>query len=1104
MTHCFLRKAVFGSAKWMIALGSVLASADLAHAQAVAGAQINGIVTDSTGGAVAGAQIKTTQTETGQVRTTISNTNGSYVFPNLPVGPYSLVVASSGFNNYLQSGIILQVGNNVQINVTLRVGDVSQEIRVSADASLVQTQDTSISQVVDQRRIVDLPLNGRQATQLMLLSGASITVPNNGGLTSSKNYTSSVGISVAGGTAGGNNYLLDGGDNNDAFSNVNLPYPFPDALQEFNVQTSGLSAEYGLHPGSVMNVVTKSGTNQFHGDLFEFLRNGDFNARNFFAAKQDTLRRNQFGGTIGGPVKKDKIFFFFGYQQTPTRTAPPTSIDFVPTAAAYNGDFSTLESAGCQSSHRARAIVDPKTLQPFPNGMVSPALFSTPALNLLKFVPSTSDPCGQLTFGIPNPNDEYQYIGRVDWTRSAKHSLFTRYYITDYNNPPVYDGKNVLTTTRSGLFQRAQTLVVGDTYSFSPSIVNTFHATGTRLRVNRAPAPNLPSVVAAGVNMYNFLPNFLDLSVTGDFGMGCGSCAPGHFNRNTLQLSDDVNIIRGRHQMSFGVDWIHRQYNEWNLFFGNGEWTFNGSLSGDPMLDFMLGTPSLLTDGNPEVEAFRQNYFSIYAQNNFQVTRRLNIHIGVRWEPFLPERDAFGRGSHFSFSDFVAGNRTSKYVNAPPGLFFEGDPGIPSSAYTNRRWLDFAPRVGLAWDPTGSGRQSIRASYGIFYDTPEIYYDSRFSDASPWGSAVRLVAPAGGFANPFAGYPGGSPYPVPFPPTANQPFPSQGVYINLPLNMHHTYVQQWGLSYQTQVAGNWLVSASYAGNKTTHMYAAADQNPAVYVPGTCNGKPCSSVANTEQRRLLTMINPVAGPAYSSIFLSDDGDNATYQALVVTAQHRFSHNFTLLTNYTYSHCLSDSQIVFNDLSVNNSTYQNMANRNADYGNCDADVRHNFNTSLVVSSPKFASRWMNMLAGGWQFAPLFTAHSGFWFSPATGVDNSLTGLGNDRANVVGAPYVRNTNTRQWISASAFVPNPPGTFGNAGRNSLLGPSFYDLDVSLSRYFPIRERHRVELRFEFFNATNHVNFSNPVTSLSQSTFGRIMSAGDPRILQFAAKYSF
>ncbi|MGP8247301.1 MAG: carboxypeptidase regulatory-like domain-containing protein, partial [Bryobacteraceae bacterium] len=285
--------------------------------QAVASATIAGTAIDPNGGLIPNARVTATQTATGMVRTTVTSADGTYVLPNLPVGPYTLEVAANGFSSHVETGIVLQVSNNLTINVKLEVGLVSEHVTVAASAAMVETQQTSVSQVVDQQRMVDLPLNGRQATQLILLSGAATTTPS-GDMISTKNYPSSTTMSIAGGQGNGTNYLMDGADNNDPWSSVNLPFPFPDALQEFSVENSSLNARYGVHPGGVVNAVTKSGTNAFHGSLFEFLRNGDANARNFFAASQDTLRRNQFGGTVGGPVRKDKLFFFFGYQGTRT------------------------------------------------------------------------------------------------------------------------------------------------------------------------------------------------------------------------------------------------------------------------------------------------------------------------------------------------------------------------------------------------------------------------------------------------------------------------------------------------------------------------------------------------------------------------------------------------------------------------------------------------------------------------------------------------------------------------------------------------------------------------------------------------------------------
>ncbi|MDQ1474753.1 MAG: hypothetical protein QOJ99_6233, partial [Bryobacterales bacterium] len=680
----------------------LFASAEL-RAQAVASAVVRGSITDGSGAVVPDAQIKATQAETGQLRRTVSGSDGSYVLPDLPVGPYTLEVTSPAFKSYIQTGIILQVGNNVQINVVLQVGSVSQEVRVSANAAMVETQDTSISEVVDQRRIIDLPLNGRQATDLIILSGGAAMPPNaSSRVVTTHDYASAVGVSVAGGQINGNNYLLDGGDHNDSHSNVNLPFPFPDALQEFSVQTSGVSARYGLHPGAVVNVITKSGTNQYHGDIFEFIRNGAFNARNFFAPTQDTLRRNQFGGTIGAPVRKDRLFAFSGYQATRTRTAPPQSVAFVPTQDTLTGDFSTVESAGCQSNKKPVTLNDPSTGQPFLNNFISPSRFSPPALALLKVIPVSNDPCGRITYSIPNPNNENQYIGRVDWLQSAKNTIYGRYFIADYDNPP-YFTNNILTTTRSGLAERMQSVVLADQFTISPTVVNAFHATFARLAIHRAVSQDMPNPVSLGVNMFNFYPHFMDLSVTSHFSMGGGSNAPAYFIRDQYHYADDLDVIRGRHHMTFGAEYIAIQMNEINISSSNGSWGFNGSLSNDPLADFLIGRPSSFSNGLPVQIALREKYAGLYTQDDIQISRKLNLHVGVRWEPSLPEHDAAGRGQYFSLDAFKAGQKTSQYTNAPPGLMYHGDPGIPAS-YAKGGYLDFAPRIGLAWDPVGDGK----------------------------------------------------------------------------------------------------------------------------------------------------------------------------------------------------------------------------------------------------------------------------------------------------------------------------------------------------------------------------------------------------------------
>src|SRR5579885_3633455 len=812
-------------------------------AQAVAVAEVGGVVSDATGAAIPGAVVKITETDKQLVRTTTTDAQGAYTLPNLPVGPYQLEVNASGFKTYTQSGIILQVGNNVQVNVVMQVGAMTEHVEVTAAASMVETRENTVSQVIDQQRITELPLNGRQPTQLILLSGAALTAPG-GGMVGSKNYFSSTTISVAGGQANGVNYMLDGGDHNDSMTNVNMPIPFPDALQEFSVQTSSLPARFGLHPGAVVNAVTRSGSNSFHGDLFEFLRNGDLNARNTFAAVHDSLKRNQFGGTLGGRIIRDKLFFFGGFQGTRQRSDPPQTISFVATPAFLNGDFSAIDSAACVSSG-ARTLRDPASGQPFPNNQIPVSRFNPQAVNLItKYIPISNDPCGRITYGIPTTGDEEQFIGRIDWIHTSKHSFYGRYFLAQYKNPPVFDGKNALTTTAPGNWERAQTITLGDTFTFSGATLNAFHATFSRRRDIRDVASNNINPKDVGLNVFAPLPNFLQVSVSNYWTIGCGTCAAGHFNTNSWQIADDVDVIRGRHQMAFGVDFLRDQFNFINGWMENGLWSFVSFTgdTGDTLANYMLGLPSDFQQSGVQQMATRAPVFALYAQDSVRFSPRLTINAGLRWEPSWAAYDYFGYGSSFSQAAFSQGVKSSVFPNAPAGLLFYGDPGIPK-AYFNNKLALFSPRAGIVWDPSGSGKQTIRVSGAILRDTAELFYAERLTTNAPYGNQIDVPTPPS-FTNPYANYPGGSPFPVSYPPPKSFTFAPAGVYVNMPLNTQPTYTAQWNVSYQRQLGREWLASVSYLGNKTTHVWIGEDINPAVYIPGK------STTGNTNQRSLL--------------------------------------------------------------------------------------------------------------------------------------------------------------------------------------------------------------------------------------------------------------
>ena len=1105
-----------------------LLMAGSAFGQAVAIAEVSGTVTDPTGASIGGAELTMTETNKQLVRSVLTGPNGRYTLANLPVGPYRLDVNAPGFKGYSRTGLVLQVGNNIQLDVVMQLGAVSDRIEVNAAASLVETKENSISNVIDEKRISELPLNGRQVTQLILTLGAAVY--GDSGDTGSKTFYSSTRISVAGGQGNGTAYLLDGGDNTDAMSNVNLPFPFPDALQEFSVETSAVSSRFGIHPGATVNVVTKSGSNQLHGNLFEYLRNGDLNARNFFAPVRDSLKRNQFGGTVGGRVIKDKLFFFGGYQGTINRSNPTASTTFIPTPAMLTGDFSAITSASCQSNGVALQLKNPlDSNSPFvgnqiPIGMLNPVALKV-ANNYLPI--GSADRCGKVTYGIPVTGDENQFISRVDFVKSERQTFFGRYFLDGFQNPPTYDGKNLLTTTQAGNLERAQSLTVGHTFTFSPTTLNTLHVGFNRRRDNRGPTDIPINPTLLGVNMYSAVPNFLLLSVTGGFSTFCGTCAPGHFNVTSYQVSDDLDVIHGRHELAFGFNVVRVQNNTISGFQENGNFTFNGSRTGLGLADFMIGLPNTFNQTNATPDDLRQWIMSFYAQDTFKISPKFTLNYGLRWEPTFPDPDKYLRGSAFSMAGFLAGQRSTVYPNAPAGTFFPGDPGIPDATW-NGHMANFAPRVGVVWNPHGDGRDTLRVGGSILYDVTETWFDERKTTNAPIGTNLDTPNPIGGLSNPWLGYPGGNP----FPQNGKAFFPTAGVYVSFPTDPKPTYVANWNITYQRQLPGNWLASVSYLGNKTTHLWSNNGEiNPAVYIAGSCVAGqygltapgPCSTTSNTNSRRVLSLINPTLGKGYASVNMMDDGAVAHYNGLLVSMQHRFSHNYTFNANYTDSNCVSDTDFGAALATPGNSQ---PFNRHADWGPCVFDTRHNFNATLVATSSfKSPNRLLTMLLSDWQIAPLIHASSGQPLNITVGKDNSLTGLNNDRPNQVLAnvaavnPVCSNGSTPcvQFLNPAAFQPNPTGTFGNLGRNAVRGPHTINFDMALSRIFKFGERYSLQARADAFNVPNHANFAGAIspagtvtgystlsTNMSASTFGRVQSAFDPRIIQFALKLFF
>ena len=1090
MTKRNLVIVLIATVGWLVGCADVCAQAT---------AQISGTVRDQSGAVLPGAEITATQTDTGISRSTISNETGTYILSNVAVGPYRLEAGLPGFRTFVQTGIVLRVNGDVVINPVLEVGQVSESVEVQANVALVETRSTAVGQVIENERIMDLPLNGRQVTDLITLSGAAVQT----GVNSNQGMPGGVFISVAGGLAFGVSYALDGAMHIDPYDGTNHPMPFPDALQEFKVESGGISAGGGMRSGGAMNAVTKSGTNQFHGDLFEFVRNYTFNARNYFATKRDSLKRNQYGGTLGGPVVGNKLFFFGGYQGTTTRSDPGTTFAFVPTAAMLAGDFRTFASPACNAGRQVNLGA------PFVNNQISPALYSGVALNVAAKLPKAQDDCGRVTFGLISKINEWQGVGKVDYQWTTNHSVFGRYLITAYEaKPPYFYSKdNVLTTTTAGFDDLAQSYALGSTYLLTPTQVNAFRLTVNRTAVARIHEPFF-SAPQVGVKSYSVFDDYMTLAVTGGFSIGGSSQSLATFRTTTYQLSDDLNLVMGSHQTSLGVNIGNWRVNQYAHTNDPGQYTFNGTALGLGMADFLTGRLTTLAHGSQVAWSSRQYYIGLYGSDVWRVSPRLTLNYGARWEPYLPLKLVQGIPYFFSDDDFTKGIKSKVYPNAPAGLSFKGDPGFPTNGSPmNTKLTIFNPRVGLAWDVEGNGRTSVRASFGLATDFTRATQYGFSTSAPPWGFQVTVQSPAGGFEDPWRDNPGGMP--VPYIPGAGR-FTPFAQY--LPVFRHETqppYVASRTLSIQRQISQTWLASASYMGSNTVHLWMQQLRNNAVYIPGgtcTINGivyNPCSSTTNTNQRRRLFLQNPVEGSFYGLVNSNTDSGTANYNGLLLSAQRRATRGVDASANYTWSHCIGpDTTFSFNT----GGGYLDPLNRRFDKGNCPADRRHVFNLTATAETPNFATPALHILATGWRVSGILKASTGRFLTIYTGLDRALTGDASvQRVNqVLGDPYGDRSSLTRYLNAAAFAQPDLGSISNMSPNNIAGPGPWQFDMALSRTFQVREAQRIEFRGEAFNVTNSLIRDNPTTTYNSNTFGQITSSLNARIMQFVLKYVF
>lgn len=1082
---------------------------------------IVGTVTDPSSASVASAKVSVVDPATGTSRQAVTNAAGGFVIPALRPSSYTLTVEAPGFNTYTQGNILLTADQSATVNVSLALGQATQTVTVETSVVQTDTYTSTIKEVVDQQRIVDLPLNGRNAAALTTLVPGAVISPNGGAdQGQTKTFPGAVTISTNGSRQNMVAYNLDGGNNVDGYTNVNMPFPFPDALQEFSVQTANYSAEYGGNAGGVVNVVTKSGTNAIHGDFFAFVRNGAFNARNFFSSAVDPLHRWQEGGTIGGPIRKDKTFFFAGYQGTTIRSVSQgtnSGNSFVPTIAEQAGDFSTYLNASDPNNplHKQVILKNPATGLPFAGNIIPTNLFDKAAVGTMKYLPSVGG-TGTVFYTTPIHQNFNEFLGRIDHTVSDKDRLTARYYYDRFSNQPVYTAANILSYADGSLI-RTENALLQEVHIFNPSLLNDFRVAYSRDAAERGPAGNVPSVRDFGVSIPYQPPanDVQSISVSGFFKFGDNPHA--RFTRNNFMWSDDLRWVFGRHNISAGGDFERRRVDLDNGFNSPGLFTFSGSSVGNStglaLADFVLGDLNAFQQAKGQYENTRVWAMGFYVQDNYHVSSRLTLNLGLRYEPYWPWHEIKGRVEGFSIPNYVAGITSKVYTNAPPGLLFRGDAGLPENGVGNN-FKDFAPRVGFAYDVTGNGKTSVRGGAGMFYDSRSSgIFNNNMVDVSPFSPNLTLTPPPGPYSNPLAGqsvY--ANIFPGVFPPPSNVsfPLPISAQTFNLGNSSFQVpVIYNWNLAVEHQFGNQWLGRVAYVGSHATHLSLNTELNPAVYIPGGNNSK-------TDPRRIFQ--------PYASIPYSDQSGNSNYNSLQVTIQKRLAHGVSILANYSYQKTL-DNVAPSNGQTGATTTgggsnppypWYMAGNKSLDYGPSDFNRQHVFVLSYVwlVPSPHTSNKLIKNILGDWEITGIISKETGLPFTIFSGKDNSFTGLGSDRAVYTGGnPYGSTACLKapcvSWLNPNAFSVNPIGTFGNVGKGALTGPGLFNWDMGAFKNITITERWRAQLRGEFFNTFNHTNLTNssnnyPIFGVSSGGFGTILAAGDPRIIQLAMKVVF
>jgi hypothetical protein len=1054
-------------------------------------ASILGRVTDPSGAAVAGATVKATNEATGVERSTVSTATGDFELTLLPItGRYTLTVSSQGFGTQQISGIPLQVDQSARFDVGLKLGSITQTVTAQAEAPVVNTDTASIGQVINNRTILDLPLNGRNFAQLATLTASAVVGPPNGSPTG---FTT---IAVSGGHAGKTEFLLDGITNQEQLFDGIQFTPSVDAIQEFKVQANAFSAEYG-RGDAIINGTIKAGTNEFHGDVYEFLRNSALDAKNFFnTGDKAKLEQNQFGATIGGPIKRNRTFFFAAYEGTRVNQGN-SSNTVVPTAAQRAGDFSGLLSSGLQ-------LTNPTTGAPFVNNRIPASLIDPSTSYFLQFMPLPNTAQGTFYYNAPFTSNVDQGNIRVDHRFSDSDSLFGRYSINniDQNNPGAFPQVGARTVSL-----RTHNAVFDETHIFSPTLINDFRLGYARMYRTDAPQGlGTNYTVQSGLGGFeettaNF-PGFPSLSITGYGGISGNDFSPLTNPTNTYEIIDSVTWIKGAHSVKLGLDLRQSRMYSTNAAHSRGDFNFGGSYTGDGFADFLTGYPSSGSRDFPR-NLFGQtiNNYHFYVQDDYKVSSRLTLNLGLRYE-FNPQPAYFQNQSAwfnpatgliavslYNGSPNLVTQQVAKYAYPQFQQYFvtPQQAGLPNGLLYNQ-YNNWAPRIGLAYRPTDDNKTVIRAGFGVFY----LLQSGNNTVSQPILNLPFIVDES--VAQPVV-----NGFPTTRAENLFQPFSTNSAF-NTPylatFDPHNRvpYLDEWNVAIQRELMPNMALEVAYVGSKGTHLENLYPFNVPRVDPN--DNRPY-------QDRLPF-------PAFSSGTMLSNSNNSTYHSLQIKLEKRYSNGLSFLASYAWQKALDGTS---NDQNGNGA--DDPFNLHTMKGPSDYDVTHRFVFSYGYELPfgrgrAFGSnipRLLDQFVGGWQLAGITTFQTGFPFTPQLGASDpaNVNYAYARRPDVLGTGSLSNPNINQWFNINDFGVPQPFTIGNAGRNILRGPKFQNWDISLLKNFHFTERRYLEFRAEFFNAFNHPNFSLPNTNIEDKIHGgQITSAYDPRIMQFALKLYF